>query len=201
MMNEEFNSRNFLGLCILAAAVVCGVFLVFRQIVAVQRTRVEASVKIAQNAPPMVPLTAEKAAVAQDATRKVVETQREVEDEDKLEAYEREERRPGLIQVFSVGRQLAQKKVEGVEFVKAVLFRSQVGTGRVLADVALFNDSAVPVTPRFQLMLFNAKGRFLCRDTVLYITEELAPGDKKIETMSLSHGPTGVAYYEFRKLD
>ncbi len=103
--------------------------------------------------------------------------------------------------MFRVGQRLLQKKVEGVEYVKAVLFRTQVGTGRVLADVALHNDSAVPVTPRFQLMLFNAKAKFLCRDTILYITEDLAPGEKKIETMSLPRGPRDVAFYEIRQLD
>ena len=61
--------------------------------------------------------------------------------------------------------------------------------------------NAVPVTPRFQLMLFNAKGRFLCRDTILYITEDLAPGEKKIETMSLPRAPRDVAFYEIRQLD
>jgi hypothetical protein len=201
MMNDELSSRNLFGLCILAAAIVLGLFLVFRQIVSLQRARVEASVKLTQGAPTPAPLSADKALALKGEKKMIVEVQREIEEQDKLEAYEKEERRPGLIQVFRIGQQLPQKKVEGVEFVKNVLFRSQVGTGRVLADVALMNDTGVPVTPRFQLILFNAKGKFLCRDTVLYITEELAPGDKKVETMSLAHGPTGVAYYEFRKLD
>ncbi len=201
MMNDESSSKNLYGLCILAAAIVLGLFLVFRQIVALQRTRIEIAAKAAQNAPTPAPLSVDKAVTLKDETKKIVETQREIEDQDKLEAYEKEESRPGLIQVFRIGQQLPQKKVEGVEFVKAVLFRTQMGTGKVLADVALLNDTGIPVTPRFQLMLFNAKGKFLCRDTVLYITEELAPGDKKMETMSLAHGPAGVAYYEFRKLD
>jgi hypothetical protein len=201
MMNDELNSRNLFGLCIFAAAIVLGLFLVFRQIVALERTRVEVSMRSIQAAPAPAPLSVDKAVAIKNEPRKIVDTQRDIEDQDKLEAYEKEERRPGLIQVFHIGQQLAQKKVEGVEFVRSVLFRSQVGTGRVLADVALVNNTGVPVTPRFQLMLFNAKGRFMCRDTILYITEELAPGDKKIETMSLPHGPEGVAYYEFRKLD
>lgn len=200
-MNDELGNRNFLGLCMVAAAVILGSFLVFRQIVALQRSRVEAAALSARNAPPPVALLAGAAAAPTPAPKKIVEAQREIEQTDKLEAYEKEELKPGLIQVFHIGKQLPQKKVEGVEYVKAVLFRSQVGTGRILADVALMNDTGVPVTPRFQLMLFNAKGRFLCRDTVLYITEELASGDKKIETMSLSHGPAGVQYYEFRRLD
>lgn len=196
-MDDELNSRNLLGLCVLAAAIVLGVFLVLRQVAALQRTRVEAAMQKAAQRPTPIPLSA----TGKPGTKKLVEMQREIEDQDTLEAYEKEERLPGLLQIFRIGQQLPQKKVEGVEFVKTVLFRTQVGTGRVLADILLYNDSAVPVTPRFQLMLFNAKARFLCRDTILYITEELAPGEKKVETMSLPRGPREVAYYEFRKLE
>jgi len=128
MMNDELSSRNLFGLCILAAAIVLGLFLVFRQIVALQRTRIEISAKAVQNAPTPAPLSVDKAVAIKGETKKIVETQREIDDQDKLEAYEKEELRPGLIQVFHIGQQLPQKKVEGVEFVKTVLFRSQVGT-------------------------------------------------------------------------
>lgn len=200
-MSDELNGGKFLGLCIAAAAVILGSFLVLRQVIALQRARIEEAARVEATAPAPFPLKEGTPPAARQENRNIVEVQREVDDSDKLEAYEKEERRPGLIQIFELGKQLPQKKVEGVEFVKAVLFRSQLGAGRILADVALVNDTGLPVTPRFQLMLFNAKGKFICRDTVLYITEELAPGDKKIETMSLPHSPVGVQYYEFRKLD
>ncbi|HOE26631.1 MAG TPA: hypothetical protein PK696_02920 [bacterium] len=197
MMNDTLERKNLFGAYLLIAAVVLGLFLVLRQIAVFQQARVNASMQKAAHKAAPIPLST----TPKPAIKKIVETERQIEDQDILEAYEKEERRPGLLQLFSVGERLLQKKVEGVEYVKAVLFRTQAGTGRILADVALHNDSAVPVTPRFQLMLFNAKGRFLCRDTILYITEDLAPGEKKIETMSLPRAPRDVAFYEIRQLD
>lgn len=194
------NEKNIYGLCILAAAIFLGAFLVFRQMIALQRAKVELAVENARKAPPPAPLIP-AAQANKETMKRIVEIPREVESKDMLEAYEQEDKRPGLLQVFRMGEQLPQKRVEGVEYVKSVMFRRQVGTGRVLADASLANESSAPVSPRFEIRLFNAKGKFLCRDTVLYIAEELPPAEKKIETLSLAHGPEGVAFYEVRKLE
>lgn len=200
MENNE-SGKNIFGLCIFAAAIVLGVFLVFRQIIAVQRVRIEQAVALAQKAPPPIPLVPGAAVSPADVPRKVVEMPREIEKKDILEEYEQEDKKPRLLQIFRMGEALAQPEVEGVEYVREVTFRRQVGTGRVLADVIMMNDSGAPVTPRFQIMLFNSKTRFLCRDTMLSIKEELPPGEKKTVTLSFPHGPESIAFYEVRRLE
>ena len=96
---------------------------------------------------------------------------------------------------------LPQREVVGVEYVQSVKFRREADTGRMLADAFLYNDSSKPVRPKFRLMLFNAKARYMGGDTVFYVKDEILPGEKKIETLKLPHGPGGVAFYEVRKID
>jgi hypothetical protein len=193
-MTKGTNGKNILGLCIFAAAIFLGAALVLRQIIAVQKAKVELAIERASAAPSPVPLKME-------ATVKLETIPREPEGEDDLQKYEGEKIEPGLLQIFSMGEMLPQRKVVGVEYVQSVKFRREVGAGRVLADVFLFNDSSEPVKPRFRLMLFNAKARYLGGDTVYYVKDEISPGEKKIETLKLPHGPVGVAFYEVRKID
>jgi hypothetical protein len=200
-MASDMNVRNLPALCILAAAIIFGSFLVFKQILAVQRARIELAQENAKKQPPPQAVVPAQSIIKKPETLKVEEIKRDVESADLLETYDKEDNKPGLIQIFRMGEQLLQKKVEGVEYVKAVLFRLQVGAARILADVTLYNDTGVPVTPRFQIILFNQKGRYIGRDTVLYITDELVAGEKKTETLSFSANPAGVAYFEVRKLD
>ncbi len=190
-MTKGTNGKNILGLCIFAAAIFLGAALVLRQLVAVQRAKVEFA---ARAAPSPVPLKME-------ATVKLKAIPRQPEGEDDLQEYEGEKIEPGLLQIFSMGKMLPQRKVVGVEYVQSVKFRKEMDAGRMLADVFLFNDSSESVKPRFRLMLFNAKARYLGGDTAYYVKDEISPGEKKIETLKLPHGPVGVAFYEVRKID
>ncbi len=200
-MVKGIEMKHLQALCIVAAAIILGVFLVFRQIIAFQEEQIKTAGSRVKAALAPISLVEEISAVKGEQSKDLTLIAREVEAEDLLEGYEREDKRPGLLQVFRMGEAISQKKVEEIEYVDAVKFRRQVGSGRVLADVLLFNDSSKPVTPRFQIMLFNEKGKFITRDTVLYITEDLPPGDKKSETMSFRRGHKGVGYFEVRKLD
>jgi hypothetical protein len=197
-MVNDIKNKNIFGLCILAAAIFFGALLVYSQLLAVKREKIEIASAQVESVPSPVSLTRESHT---EGVVKITPIPREPESQDILQDYEREQMKPGLLQIFRMGEVLPQKKVEGVEYVQAVKFRRQVGTGRVLADVSIVNDSSKSVRPKFQIMLFNAHARFLARDTMLFITEELLPGQKKVETLSLPHGPEGVVFYEIRQLD
>ncbi|MDD5556924.1 MAG: hypothetical protein PHN82_06715 [bacterium] len=200
-MAGDLRVKNMQLLCIVAAAVILGSFLVFRQVFAIQREKVLYNIERMREIPSPQPLTVAAAAPAREETRKIVEVTRDLDSVNILEEYEKEERRPELLQIFRLGSPLPQRKVEGVEYVKTVFFRQQIGTRRVLADISMHNDSGVPVSPRFQVMLFSQKGRFVSRDTVLYITDEIIPGEKRNETLSFPVSPERVGFFEVRRLD
>ena len=58
-MTNGANSKNILGLCIFAAAIFLGAALVLRQIVAVQKAKVELAIERASAVPSPVPLELE----------------------------------------------------------------------------------------------------------------------------------------------
>ena len=201
-MSNGIEMKNIQVFGIIAAAIILGVFLVFRQILVLQEKNIEIARAQRKEAPAPISLVEEISAGKKEEPKDITLIAKEIETQDLLGQYEKEDRRPNLIQPFRMGEAIPQKKVEGVEYISAVKFRRQVGTGRVLADVLLYNDSSTAVTPRFQILLFDEKGKFIDRDTVLYITEDLEPGEKKTETMSFRRGRRkGIRYFEVRQLD
>jgi hypothetical protein len=197
-MADKIEKGNILGLCVIAAAIFLGAFLVIRQIIALQQSKTELAGERAADAPTPNPLKKQDVV----KTVQITPVPREPDSTDAPEQHGANDNiRPGYLQVLLMGEFLPQQKHEGIEYVKAVKFQSRKGAGGVMAEVVLFNDSPRPVRPRFQVMLYNNKADYLCRDTMLYITEELPPGDTKVETLSLPHGPGGAAFFEIRDLE
>lgn len=132
---------------------------------------------------------------------KEIEVSEKTEMETPLETYVKEFDRSPLFQVFFLNEPIFLKNVEGVEYVHKVVFERQAGSGLIIANLTMKNDTNREVLPRIELTLFNRNGAKIASETVLYISETLAPGGAKMDIMSFRVGQRDPYFFELRELE